>query len=486
MRRNGSKVLIIVLVVIAVLAIVGGIFAYLYFGTDTFKSNQELFARYLVQNMNEISQTVSLNQLEQLEEKLKQNNYEESIAISYAEEEGEEPIGQLTIDTQNDPINKKNYGIIGLSMEDLDDTLEIEYMKEDDTYSIRFTNSVKQFLSIENKNLKQLAEKLGMKEETIDQIPNTIDLEEFSLDELRFTEEEKQTELNKYSTLLYNNIAKEKYTKTRKVLITVNGKTITTNAYILTLDMQDLKTLGTNLLETLKQDEIILSKLQIIDEKIEKYSKGSIKESFVELVQGLIDELNEGEPIESTITITVYEQDKKTVRIKAEQGLDSIILDTIATEGKTQINLNYTSIDEENTQLSNGITFIKENNNKLTIQLNTIEGEEQQWAKITAEVVENGDNVKLNVVIDTEHGQVEFSRNVTIVSEINYAVTLSDSNNYVLNKLTAVQVRNILAAVGEKLKTDYVEPLQKITGQEESAIDDELVDEEIMNEELQD
>lgn len=480
MRNSGNKVLIIVISIIALIAVVGGVFAYLYLCTDMFRSGQELFAKYLTQNINEINQTINLNQINEIEEKLKESKYEENITISYLEAEAENAAAQITIDTQNDPASQKSYGVIsllmdGLEVDELEEPLKLEYMKESNAISLRFTNSIKQFLSVENRDLKQLATNLEISEDIIEQIPDTIDFEQFSLKDIEFTEEEKNAELNKYTNLLYSNIAKEKYTKTKNVVITVNGKTITTNAYALTLNMQDMKTLVTKLLETLKQDEILLAKFQKIDEKLQQYTEESLKESFVQYVEEAIDELNQeeeqdeaadelnqAETTEEKITITIYEQNKKTTRIKLEQNLDSVTLDTTEVEGKKQIDINYTSIDEENAQLSNEIKLIKEDDNKLTLQLNTIDGEERQGITISCKVAQAENNTKIDIVFETEEGQISFNRNIDILTEINYDITLDSSNNIVLNDLSKEQIEFILNTVSGKLTEDYAEPLTVI------------------------
>lgn len=461
MRKSGNKVLIIVLIVIALLAVSGGIFAYIYFGTDMLKSGQELFAKYLAQNLEEITQTVSIKKINEIEEKLKESKYEENIAISYIGAEGTEPTAQITIDTQNDSINKKTYWILSLMMEGFEDSLDIEYMGENNMYSLRFTDAVKEFVTVENAKLKQLATNLGIDEETVEQIiPESIDFGKFSFENLKLTEDEKETEINRYLELLYNNIAKEKYQKNKNTVITVNGKTITTNAYRLTLNMQDIKNIEIKLLEALKQDEIILAKLQIIDEMLQEYELDSIKESFVEAIQEEIDFLNEEEIIEDeNIAITVYEENRRTVRIRLEQGLNYITLDTTETDGKKQIDIDYTSIDEENTQLSRKVTIIKENDNKLSIQFNNVEGEEQYNTNLSVQLTENENNTKIDVVINGKENQMTFSRNINIVDEINYNVTLDDTNNIVLNELSSEQISYIFGILGERLNTEYVEPL---------------------------
>ena len=239
---------------------------------------------------------------------------------------------QLTIDNQKDAVSGKIYSILGLELPD-EEELKLEYMQEDDMYSLRFTNAVKQFLTVQNSELKKFAQNLGMDEDETEEIPDTIDFEKFSFEELEFTEEEIDAEINKYTSLLYNNIAKEKYQKNKNVVITVNGKTITTNSYTLTLSTQELKDLLLKALETLKQDEIILAKLQKIDEKLEEYNEESIKDSFVESIQEEIDYLNEEEITEeSNFIFTVYEANKETVRIKIEKNLDYITLDTTKQE----------------------------------------------------------------------------------------------------------------------------------------------------------
>ena len=471
MRRNGNKVLIIVVAIIAMLLVIGGVFAYSYFCTDMFKSEQELFAKYLIQSMEELKETTSLKKVNELEEKLKQSKYEENITIAYAEYDEAEPLARIEIDKQNDSINKKTYWMLSLMMEGFEDSLEVEYMKEDNMYSLRFTDAVKEFVTVENLNLKELATKLGIDEEIVEEmIPDTIDFDKFSLEKIKFTDDEIDAEINKYSQVIYNNIAKEKYKKNKDTVITVNGKTITTNAYRLTLNNEDLKNLELKLLETLKQDEIILSKLEKIDEMLNDYEIDSIKESFVEAIDNKLNPSNEDEEDiiedekqdDENIVVTVYEQNKETIRIKLEQGIEYITVDTFEQEGKKQIDINYTNIDEDNTQLSSRVTFIRENENKLIIQFNNIEGEEQQSSDLSLELIENENGTKMDVIINGDESKITFTRNINIVDEIDYKVILDNTNSIILNDLSSEQLSTILDILGGRLNTEYIEPLKQI------------------------
>jgi len=474
MKSNGKKILIIVLIVFALLLLSGGVLAYIYFATDIFKTGQELFAKYLMQNVEDLNQTVSFTKIDELEEKLKQSKYEENTEISYIESGETESSMKIKTDTQNDPTIGKVYGILDLSLEGIEKSLQLEYMKENNMYSLRFTNAIKQFLSVRNSNLKQFAQNLGVDATTIEEIPDTIDFEKFSFEDLNFTDEEINTEINKYFQLLYDNIAEEKYQKHKDAVITVNGKTITTNSYTLTLTSQEARDLEIKALETLKQDEIVLAKLNEVFNKISEIlgefttdlddnSSEDLKNNFISSIQKSIDELKAKEITEeANILITIYEENKETVRIKVENGLNYITLDTTKSDGKKQVDIDYTSIDEQNTQLSNKVTFIKENDNKLNIKFSNVDGEEQFNTNLNVELIENGNNTKIDVIMESEGNQLIFSRNVNIVDEISYKVVLDSSNNIILNDLQLEEILNIFNLIGGKLNTEYVEPLKPI------------------------
>lgn len=479
MKRSGNKILIIVLIIIAVLILAGGGFAYAYFCTDIFRSGQELFAKYLTQDLEEISQTLSWKKLDQINEKIEQSKYEEKMTISYLEEQETKPTAQLTLDTQKDNIDGKSYMYMSLMSKELEKPLELEYMQENEAYSVRFTSISKKldFVTVKNQNLKKLAENLGINKEYIEEIPNKIDFEEFSLEGLALSEAEKKEEINKYISVIYNNISKEKYAKNKDVVITVNGKTITTNAYVLTLAEEDLKNVAIKVLEESKKDEIILSKLNVLLEKMqtldasmEDLDEETLKEKYEEGIQELIDGLKESKTTnENKIIITVYEEAGKTVRIKLEQGMDYITLDTSEIDGKKQIDINFTSIDEENTQLSYKVTFIKENDNKFEVQLTNINGEEQETFEFNIEVAEDEDSTNIYYnIINNDTSKISLNREIKFVDELEYKVELDDTNNIVLNDLTKEQIETIFGILEPRINSSYIEKLEPLT--EEVAI----------------
>lgn len=462
MRRNHKRILSKILIIIGVIAILGGAFAYIYLTTDMFKSGKQLFTKYLIQNASEISQIIPVKEMLEVGKKINENKYEETMTISHIEQDKAQPSSVVQMETQVDPVNKKSYASIGLADKVLDEQIKAEFMQDAEAYSLRFTDNVKQFLTIKNSNLKQLTQNMGMDEEITQGLPDEIDINMLELDKLKFTEEEKNKELAKYAMILFNNISNKNYTKNKDAVITINGRTVTTNSYTLTLNSQNIKDISIKILEEIKQSEVILQKIQTVDEMLKDFEIDSLKESFINVIDENITKLKEQTDQEITIKIIIYEENGKTVRIKLENNLDYITLDTTEIDGKKQIELNYVAMDELNTLTSSGIKIIKENDNKITAEIKRVEGEEQLTNNLQIELKEEENNTKITILYDNEAGQTMISRDINFVEEIAYKVTLDNSNNIVLNDIPKQTTENIFKQLEPMVTEKYLEPLEKI------------------------
>ena len=69
-----KKLVISIIIILTLIFIAGGVFAYLYFGTNTFRSNKELFAKYILQN-SEAFEAFNLAELKNYAEKQKNMPY---------------------------------------------------------------------------------------------------------------------------------------------------------------------------------------------------------------------------------------------------------------------------------------------------------------------------------------------------------------------------------------------------------------------------
>ena len=85
-----------------------------------------------------------------------------------------------------------------------------------------------------------------------------------------FTDEEKQQLANKYIGIIQSNISAEKYYKQSNAMITINNKSIQANAYSIKLTIEEYNNLYIKILEQIANDEIILSRIDLIEDEITK------------------------------------------------------------------------------------------------------------------------------------------------------------------------------------------------------------------------
>ena len=97
MRKNNKLIIIISIILVLVLA--GAVFAYLYLMTDTFKTNQELFAKYFVQDLQTLEKITDLKTTEVYKNLKYQDIYESNADIKIIDSKGGEisaPLNNLS------------------------------------------------------------------------------------------------------------------------------------------------------------------------------------------------------------------------------------------------------------------------------------------------------------------------------------------------------------------------------------------------------
>ena len=85
--RSSKKILMIVIIIIVVLAVAGTVVGVLYFKTDLFKSDKELFGKYIMQDVQNIQKISQSNIYQTYKDVKQQNTYESNtnIVINYSE-----------------------------------------------------------------------------------------------------------------------------------------------------------------------------------------------------------------------------------------------------------------------------------------------------------------------------------------------------------------------------------------------------------------
>ena len=210
MMTKKKRTTILITIIAIILIIIGIIITLLYLKTDMFKSNKQLFVKYLAKNFENMDSTVTYIAENDYKKTLDGSKYTpiSQVKINYTKDIGtslentQNAINKLklSIDGQTDNINNYAYRDIKL-LNDNEQQMEIELLKQDNTYGIRFSDLFKQYILAENTNLKELFTNAGYTDEEVENIPNEIQINS-QIQNIKFTTEEEEQLQEKYIIIL--------------------------------------------------------------------------------------------------------------------------------------------------------------------------------------------------------------------------------------------------------------------------------------------
>lgn len=484
-RKKRIALAIAIPSIIVIIIIITGIL--LYLNTDMFKSNKTLFFKYLGKNSENIKEIEEIFESTEYEKNLQNNKYTDDINIKVnytnnlqtTSEDNSNTINnvKLLIKGEEDKNNKYSYKDFKLekdkniatntenqsSSENSNESnnkeqniMEVEYIKNDNNYGIRFSDLFKQYLLVENNNLKDLFRKIGYSEQELENVPDSIEINDITLSDIKFTEDEIKQLSEKYSEIINKKVSKEKFEKNSKQVITINEKNITTNAYILKLTNEELNNLYVDLLESLKQDEIILNKIESIQNKINSININSseskdLKESFAEEIDLQIEKINKTNIGNQETKIIVYENSGKTIRTAIQGKNYEINFDYINTQDEKNIEL---IVKKDEIETYN----IKLKKDKDGIKLDIYSNDETNPIKISLEQNKNESDKKcsnnINLKYENANSKLEVSaeQEINIVDKFENENTLNDQNSILLNGLEKEQLQAVLNQVSEEVQ----------------------------------
>ena len=328
-----GKILIILIVVILML---GGVFAYLYFGTDLLKTNEQLFFKYLGQLVDSENGFID-NKLTEYTNKKMTGKYEDNgqfsvnIDMTGMDEDVLATVNDfnITYSGKIDNTARKNEQEISINYSD-DVNFPVKYKYANETLGLQTEYVSEKYIGIENSNLKEFAEKLGMT--NTEDIPDTIDF--FATDSsqaITFTDDEKEQLKNTYQPVLEGRLEGKEFTKSE------DGST--TN-YSVEIANQEIIDIVSALMETLKNDQILLPKLeQTLQEYIDMMNQSSTEEITMQsMIQDIIDQLGESQVQDGTTIVTISQTNSRLSGIAFTFGENEMIK---LTKTNDQDTLNY-------------------------------------------------------------------------------------------------------------------------------------------------
>ena len=492
MQRKKKKAIIISIVVLLIILItIIGICVYLYFSTDAFKSNRTLFEKYLAQNFN-VMQNIINNKSNDIENFLENNKYTSNTIVNANYTKGntsqdentseeEQNVNQnninnlrLSINSQTDKANKYDYKDIEL-LYGTEKAARLEYIKDDSLVGVRL-DGVLQFVTVNTQDLENLAEKTDKTEENLNKISllsTGINISEL----INFTDEEKQTLSETYTNIIEQNTQKESFKTIKNKSIDVNGNQIIANGYYIETTREQYNNLLIMLLQQVTQDEIILGKVDNIQNKLIEYGivqnneETSLRDEFIKYINDYTTEIRNTNIGNELYRVIVYESNGQIVKtaIEAEgnateidiynNGTSAIIknskienknetINSIKLENISQNNSQYTTIQYE--EIQNNIYQRKiQIENEKELQNNKISGN----ASITYEI--NGNAIKISV-----------AENIESVENFAEQIKLDETNNITFNDLEKDQITNIINILEDTVNNQINNITNKVTPEE--------------------
>ena len=454
-RKKRNLILIVSIVTSVIVVILVAICVFLYLKTDKFKSNETLFFKYFGKGIENIKSIQSINFAEDNGENYSSSaeaNVKYTTNLGTTSEDTSNNINQLKLKIDGQTDKTSNYKYKKIQLQNGENTeATVETLQNDNTSGVKFSDLFGQYVVNSNSDINSLIEKLGVSDSI--GILDYINLENINIDDIKFTEEEVDNLKEKYTTIISKNLSSSSFSKQTNTTVKINNKNYAANAYVLNLTKEQLNNLYVKILEQVKQDDVILGKIDKIQEKIESTNKNSnmqLKEKFVAKIENTIQKINSNNIGSDSVKIVVYENQKQTIRISIQTADYEINIDYTELDNEKYFNIEKTVNDKTVAEIA--IDYTQE---KATLELennNYVLKYEDNMQRAELGIKQN---IKLNDVKDKTNFNDENSVNLSNISE--------DQSKQVIEKVqTAVKEKS--NQVKQNIKFDDIRTMLENIG----------------------
>lgn len=340
-KKNTKILMILIILVLLIILVAGGVYAYLV--TDLFRSDKDIFFKYASKLADKKQGLIDEN-LSQYIEKKKTNAYTN-------EAEFKPKVTAKSGQSEFDNVNKFNASFTG--------KVDKTNSKSEQNVSLNYSDSVKfpvNYRKIDNETGLQ-TDYVGNKYIVLDtentsNLANSSETQEIETDinslekitQLNLSETEKDQIINTYMQVLTENLTTDKFSK-----ITDSNK----KGYKLQLTGDDIKNIETKLLETLKNDQTTLDKLNeyLKEQKnLAKITSNTIDRA----IKNISNQDLENEKLEITLFVSKGKVDNITIET------NEIKLEIAKTENNNiaQYNINFEVLQNNNQEAISKISVI--------------------------------------------------------------------------------------------------------------------------------
>ncbi len=458
------SIILVILLIIAITCIV------LYATTDMFKSNDILFEKYarqFIENSDNIFNQDYMNEMEEIlnNNKLLSNT---TATVSYNENgDTSNPINSVQMNISGKEEKTTGYNYKDITITQNDETIAgVEYIEDENIAGLRL-NGIRQYLSTN--------------------IDNQDENEIYNLYELIHTDilgllglnlEEWNTLKEKYIGIIWGNIANATFSKQTGMILEINGTQYDTNAYSVTITKEQFNNIYIQVLEELKKDEMILSKLETIDNKLNEYhnfmkdeQNSNLKQDFIDDIDNTIQKIQNFNIGNDERTISVFESNGVAISLSIDTEKDFIGLDIINGENSNFINiLGNEKVEEGEEENSFDLKIEKTtatNDESITIQYKTVEeGQETANECNISRKMENSNvnsNINFSRIVGQNTLEVAVETVINIVNEFEEKEELVENeNNIIIESLSDEQKESVKNNVEENIASQISTFLQVV------------------------
>lgn len=387
-----KKIKIIILVLVILLIALGSTMAYAYFFTDYLKSDKEAFFKYILKN-EELIDNLKDEDFSKYIEKQKNTAYSNNgeITISSDTEETLQDGSDIKLTFKGTRDDNSQYFKQDINVKVENESISMELLKQEDIYGFKIDNMFKKFLAVQNKDLKKWAKILNMTDEQIEAIPDKIEFNET----INFSDEEINGISQKYKNIINENLTDEMFSKEKEKEVTI---------YKLQLTKKQYNDILAKILETMKNDDVVLNRITAMYGQQNNSAKDSVIKMYQENLDEEIKNLQNisSEEASEKIIFNVYKA--KNQLLQTEKIEDNTKLSV--SKAQNGINILYSENDEKGNETDRQeIQIMKQkDNDKLTYSINVIPQDttKNSYIEYTIKGITSLENVE---------EQIEFSGN---------------------------------------------------------------------------
>lgn len=423
-QKKNTKILLILIIIIVIIILAGvGI---LVFATDIFKSDKEMFFKYMA-DIGDSKKGFIDDGLKQYFEKKNNTPYNDegefSVNISSDNEQKKfENVNNFNISFsgQVDTANSKAAQNISLNYSN-DVKFPINYKQIENKIGLQTKYVGSKFVAIETEKLNKFSEDLDDVEsygEMVDKLQK--------MGKVELTEVEKSHIKDTYITVINQQLEKDKFSKVKESDM---------SGYKLSLTGTDLQNVLVKLLETLKNDQTTVDKLN----EYLKIQKNSAKITASQIDDAIKSIKDDTDFSDKNFEIAVYQKNRDVCKLVIETTEGTIAIEKKIEGNQQNIVVSYEMKEDKKSKISFSANF--EN-------LESLQNIKENYELIMSlpEVAESSTttDVDSEVVVYKFSNDVNFTDSATVED-------FSSDNSLMLTDYDSDQVSNFLNAVVERI-----------------------------------